>query len=235
MNNNNRIFQPNSIQKLYPNLKFHKIAPTEYNQPTPPKRSVSEPPVQTKPPSPQKPSEQIPKPLIKEAKKVEIREPTPPKSPVIEPSPPTPPKPKEKIKRPNRVKPDPKPKPDRASTIPNKGERGLQRKYTIEQKKEMFLNKLSRKSVKNAEKEISKINEVIEQSEGDLSKLEKEEKALKSRLKLINTAKFFSNKNDMEKDVININNDCREITPIKESSPQKPSSPCSSQGSSRGD
>lgn len=223
------MFKPNPIQRLYPNLQFHKITPSQHTFFEPPKRSLSEPPVQTKPQPPKKVIEKREKTPIKEVKKVEIREPTPPKSPVVEEKVETPKKPKNTVKRPNRLKPEPKPEPQRETPIPKKGERGLQKKYTMDQRKDMYLNKLSRKSIKNAEKEISKINEVIESVDGDHQKLEEVERHLKSQLKLINTAKFFtlSTKEDNNNIIENVNN-----TPREETTPQEsPTSPIS-QGSS---
>jgi hypothetical protein len=214
------MFKPNPIQKLYPNLQFHKIVPTEHTLIQPTKRSNSEPPVQTKPPITEKVTVTKEKTPIKEKKKVEIREPTPPKSPIKEEPVKTPEKPKEKVKRPNRVKPDPKPEPKRKTTIPQKGERGLQQKYSTEQRKDMYLNKLSRKSIKNAEKEINKINEIMEQVDGDHERLLQEEKNLKSRLKLINTAKLFTTDSiesgPTDKKIENNINNINEISENKE-------------------
>lgn len=99
---------------------------------------------------------------------------------------------KPKAKRPNRVKPEPKPETIRTTTIPKKGEQGLQPKYSFEQKKSIYLDKLSRKSCKNAEKEISKVNEILEKVGHDPSQLKMVEREMKSKLKLINSAKFFA-------------------------------------------
>jgi hypothetical protein len=108
---------------------------------------------------------------------------------------------KPKQTRPNRLKPEPKPEPKRATQIPKKGEKGLQSQYTLEQKKQMYLDRLSRKSVKRAEQEVGKINEVLESVEHDPKRLSEEERKIKSRLKLINYAKFFATDNINEKTI----------------------------------
>lgn len=82
-------------------------------------------------------------------------------------------------------------KPLRKTQIPSKGEKGTQPKYTLEQRKQMYLNKLSRKSVKKAEIEVSQVNEVLERNEHSIEEIVKEERELKRKLKLVNTAKFF--------------------------------------------
>lgn len=101
------------------------------------------------------------------------------------------PLPKAKITR-NRAKPEPKPEPERESQIPKKGERGLQSKYSFDQRKQIYLERLSRKSVKLAEKEVSAVNEVLERNEHNPERLKDDERQLKRKLKLINYAKFFT-------------------------------------------
>ena len=81
----------------------------------------------------------------------------------------------------------------RLSQIPVKGERGLQKKYTEEQRKNIYLERLSRKSIKNAEKEIVKVNEVLDSVEHNPDKLREAERDVKNKLKLINYAKYFTN------------------------------------------
>ena len=201
------MFKPTPLQKLYPHLNFTRIEP--------PSRSVSQPPIPTQivPPVVEKPKviekvveRPVPvevKPIIKEeieksskvTKKVKVVEKEPPK---VETKPEPvkveePPKPKQS--RPNRLKPEPKPEPKRGSQIPKKGEKGLQSQYTLEQKRQMYLDRLSRKSVKRAEQEVGKINEVLESVEHDPKRLGEEERKIKSRLKLINYAKFFATDN----------------------------------------
>lgn len=97
-----------------------------------------------------------------------------------------------KVKRPNRAKPEPKPEPVRETQVPVKGERGLQLKYTTEQRKQIYLDRLSRKSIKNAEKEIARVNEVLESVEHNPERLKAAEKEVKQRLRLINYAKYFT-------------------------------------------
>ena len=96
------------------------------------------------------------------------------------------------IKRPNRSKPEPKPVPDRDTVLPSKGEKGLQRKYTQEQRKQMYLDRLSRKSIKTAEREVTAVNEVLEKVGNSVEGLKEEEQRLKKGLKLVNYAKFFT-------------------------------------------
>lgn len=84
------------------------------------------------------------------------------------------------------------PPPVRASQIPVKGERGLQKKYTTEQRKTMYLNRLSKKSLKNAEKEVAEVNAVLESVDHDPVRLQEKEREIKKSLRLINYAKYFS-------------------------------------------
>ena len=100
--------------------------------------------------------------------------------------------PQPKRTRPNRAKVLPKPEPERDSVIPVKGEQGLQSKYSLEQRKQIYLTRLSRKSIINAEKEIAKVNEVLEGVDHDVDKLKRVEKEIKGKLKLINYAKYFT-------------------------------------------
>jgi hypothetical protein len=108
----------------------------------------------------------------------------------------------------SKPKPKPKGEPLRDNPIPKLGEKGLQRKYSMEQRKQLYLDQLSKKSVKRAEQEVSKVNAVLEKVEHSPTLLAMEEKEIKNRLKLINTAKFFivgkdnniiENDNDNEK------------------------------------
>lgn len=181
--------QQNVLEKLYPHLRFNQIRPANRSLSEPPPvkielPSVSQKPeitekiieavVNDKPPTPKKESPK--KPLVeivhKKEKKVKITE-TP-------------------MERPRPVEhPEPLEQPIRTSQIPNKGEKGLQRKYSTEQRKSMYLDKLSRKSVKRAELEVNKVNEVLEKVEHSQTRLKNEERDIKNRLKLINTAKLF--------------------------------------------
>jgi len=90
-----------------------------------------------------------------------------------------------------------RPRPVRESQLPVAGERGLQPRYSNDQKREMFLSKLSRKSVKRAEQEVNAINDVLVAAEHCPEKLRQEETILKHRLKLINNAKFFAIDNNI--------------------------------------
>lgn len=198
------MFQPTPLQKLYPHLNFARIEP--------PSRSVSQPPKQTPPPPPvvQQPKviekvvekpvpvkiepvvEKVVEQPVKVSKKVKVVEKQPVKT---EPEPEPVKVDKPKVPRPNRLKPEPKPEKARESQIPQKGEKGLQAQYTLEQKKAMYLDRLSRKSVKRAEQEVSKINEVLTSVEHNPKLLAEEERKVKNRLKLINYAKFFATNN----------------------------------------
>jgi hypothetical protein len=208
------MFQPSGLQKLYPHLNFSRIAPpsvTMHRQPNvvrstsvhSNKSTVSD----TK-------TEKIEKMPIKEEEKEEITQIERPKEEVVKkkvkvvdpvkieddklehPKLEEKIEPKKKVARPNRVKTEPKPEPERESQIPVKGERGLQKKYSQEQRKQIYLDRLSRKSVKNAEKEIAKVNEVLESAKHDPTKLKEIEREVKGKLKLINYAKYFAQSND---------------------------------------
>lgn len=198
------MFQSTPLQKLYPHLNFSRIeAPSRSNSQTP-KMVIEKPLVIEKPkviekveekPVPVKTEPVIEKVIekpIKVSKKVKVPEPEPVK---IEPEPEPVKIDKPKVPRPNRLKPEPKPEKGRESQIPQKGEKGLQPQYTLEQKKAMYLDRLSRKSVKRAEQEVSKINEVLTAVEHNPKRLEEEERRVKNRLKLINYAKFFASDN----------------------------------------
>jgi hypothetical protein len=191
----------NLYQKLYPNLKFTQVIPPTRSVSQDPKPVLKTPVVETRPQIIEKIDTIIEKPPTidppKEKDKVEqpaitdepVKAQTPKKSVKV------------KIPRPNRLKPEPKPKPVRDSQLPIKGEQGLQRRYTEEQRKNIYLERLSRRSVKAAEKEIAKVQSVLESNEGSRQRLNDEEKRLKGQLRLINTAKFFaatSNINDKQ-------------------------------------
>ena len=201
------MFQQNSLAKLYPHLQFGRIpAPSVSQSKIPnPIRSTSvhsnrsvnseknlsereKTPIREDSPPVVKNEEPVKK--TEKIKKVKVVEPTPEPPKPIEPPKPT------VVKRPNRVKPEPKPEPKRVSQVPVKGEQGLQRKYTADQRKQMYLDRLSRKSVKNAEKEIAKVNEVLESVDHDVQKLAEVEREFKGKLKLINYAKYFTGQQD---------------------------------------
>lgn len=104
-------------------------------------------------------------------------------------------KPTEPIEESKPVKRKGKPVPKeavRATVLPQKGERGLQKKYTDEQRRELYLSQLSKKSVKNAEKEVQEVQQVLESIGRSRDSLDNEEKTLKNRIKLINRAKYFA-------------------------------------------
>jgi hypothetical protein len=208
------MFSQNKLSTLYPNLNFSRLAPPSRSVSLPPKAPIEVEPVKTPIPVPEaitvKPevvqttepetSRVTEKELAKKPKKdkrvaigaSETVEPTEPEQ--------AKPPPKPKISRPNRVKAEPKPEPVRASVIPKTGERGLQRKYSIQQRKQIYLDKLSRKSVKNAEKEIEQVNKVLEKNNHDVDKLKEEERATKRYLSLINTAKYFTTATNIKND-----------------------------------
>ena len=206
------MFGPNKLAQLYPHLNLSRTIPPSAKAPEPSKtfskpvpvekRSISierpkrcrtpqppverpETPVQTKEPVTPK------KVTIEEPVKEEVREPSPAKVETTE---------KTVIKRPNRVKTEPKPVPVRESCIPQKGEKGLQRKYTPEQRKQMYLDRLSRKSVKNAEKEVEAVTRVLDDVGGTVDGLVKAEKAIRGQLRLINYAKYFTTSSNIEQD-----------------------------------
>lgn len=148
--------------------------PIEKREPDPPKTVKIESPKRAKSPTPEKPVEK-------------------PQTPVKEDKESKPPK--VRSKRPNREKKAPKPEPVRETVLPKAGEQGLQRRYTAEQRKQMYLDRLSRMSVRKAEAEVAKVNEMLDQFEGDTDKLKEAERQLKGKIKLINRAKFFATNN----------------------------------------
>jgi len=95
-----------------------------------------------------------------------------------------------------------------AETVyPVKGQRGLQKRYTEEQRRDIYLSQLSKKSVKKAEEEVGKISQFLETVDFDRAKLKEEEKAIKKRLKLVNRAMFFTGDNIKPKDESNRTNE----------------------------
>jgi hypothetical protein len=195
------MFQQNSLARLYPHLNFSRVDNPSRSRSEPPintprpqtvekkpeitEKTVEKPKSPTKEKTPEKPKKKKSPKKKSPTKKVEIKEPSPVKNTPTE-------QPINKSTRPNRVKPEPKPKPKRESQIPSKGERGLQRKYTQEQRRQIYLDRLSRKSIKNAEKEVAEVNKVLDGVENNYQKLLEEEREVKRKLKLINYAKFFS-------------------------------------------
>ena len=191
------------LQKLYPHLNFSHIQTAVRSRSEPPPvnpppvimsrpepvlevKTETKPVIEEKPQTPEPPKEKSPVKQPEKPKERPKKSPKPPAVVIVEPeveTPPPPPKP--------TGKPKPKGKPLRTDPIPKKGERGLQKKYTLEQRKEMYLEQLSKKSVKRAEMEIQKVNEVLSKVEHSPNRLNKEEKEIKRQLKLINTAKFF--------------------------------------------
>lgn len=86
----------------------------------------------------------------------------------------------------------PKPTPSRESHLPQAGERGLQSKTTIEQKREYYLARLGRKSVAKAEEEVNQVQAVLEEVGGTVDGVKAKEQELRRQLKLINYSKFFA-------------------------------------------
>lgn len=194
------MFKQNNLAKLYPHLKFGGLqqlrersvsAGRHTPQPIVREKSIERPPKIVKFADPPAKIEEIPKPseILEEKPKIDIVDP------------PTEIKPSKDLEikvndllqtPPVKLENKGKPKPKRNSVIPKKGERGLQNKYTLEQKREMYLNQLSRKSVKRAEAEVAKVNQMLDECKNDLENLEHEEKKVKGRLRLINVAKYFA-------------------------------------------
>lgn len=205
------MFGQNKLAQLYPHLNLSRTMPPAVKAQEPPKpapkpapvekRSISiERPKRQQTPEPPKKREQTPEPpkevvtprqvKISDPPKEEVRELTPPKEEVVQ---------KPITKRPNRVKPEPKPAPVRESQVPQKGEKGLQKKYTQDQRRQMYLDRLSRKSVKNAEKEVEAVTQVLEQAGGTEAGLLAAEKAVRGQLRLINYAKYFTGGSNIDK------------------------------------
>lgn len=199
------MFTNNKLAQLYPHLNLSRTMTPTPKVSEPPKEAVQRPPVGTRSISIERPKrsptpakevkrDKSPEPVkeptiirsvtIVEPPKVEIEEfvPTKPASHVI--------------KRPNRIAKSVPPVPVRDSQVPRQGERGLQRKYSVDQKRQMYLDRLSRKSVANAEKELERVTDVLDKAEHNAEKLIAMERAIKGQLKLINYAKYFSISNE---------------------------------------
>lgn len=215
----------NPIARLYPNLVIRKVeAPsirslsqerskTPIEQPKPILKPAPKPTeTVSREKSPEKVIEKlpevIPEPKVEKKKRVKVTEPIEkvieePK-PEPKPDPKPEPKPEPKRARPNRasgrvrdmLKGEPT---QRESVVPQLGESGFKPKYTPEQRQAQYLERLSRKSVKNAEKEVAQVLEVLDSVGHDPAKLKEEERLVKKRLSLINTAKYFTTSNNIQK------------------------------------
>lgn len=172
--------QPRSVEQVQPIIKHTEPSiPLVPSQPVPEPVSLPIEPV----------AEPVAVPVVE--KKVVVKEPAKPKA-----------KPKAKQTRPNRVK-GTVPKPDdpiRAKVQPGPGEQGFANKYSVEQRKAMYMERLSRKSVKNAEKEIGEVNEVLDRVGNCANELRIHEQAVKKQMKLINYAKFFADEKEKQPD-----------------------------------
>ena len=170
------------LQALYPHLNFSRIpAPSQLLVPSFGKR-ISQP---------------VPDVPVSELAE-SVPEPESVPESVLEPESVPEPVKKLVVARPTRQPPVVKPEPKRGSHLPVKGERGIQRKYTAEQKKEMYMNRLSRKSIANADKEVEAVNAVLDEIGHDPIKLAEKEKDIKRQLQLISYSKFFTGTNAIE-------------------------------------
>ena len=187
--------QQNPLYNKYSSLNLTRLQALRRSnslEPAPRSKSPSIA-VQTSPPKP------APKTILKTntststspQKKVQIVEPVPPE--VETPPDPIPPLPLPPVETVETAEPvvEPNQIPIRLNVVPKKGERGLQRKWTMEQRRQQYLNKLSRKSLKRAEAEVSEVHKVLEESNYDEKKILDEEKRLKGKLKLVDCAKLF--------------------------------------------
>lgn len=66
-------------------------------------------------------------------------------------------------------------------------------KISIDEKRQKYIDRLSRKSVKSAEKEMANVERIIEETKGDVQQMDYCKKELKRQMKLIDVAKFFAN------------------------------------------
>lgn len=203
----------NILSSLYPNLNsggFSSLGPAALRGRTPApsintiierQRSLSRPGEHAAPLSPPAPASPI---RERSASTKRVRIEVPPKpDPEPEPEPEavpeeTRPPDGRKGKASNKPKPKPKPKRVREKPLPKKGEKGCQPTYSETQRREMFLDALSRKSVGKAQAQVDQINNKLDEFDGQREKIVKREKELKSELKLINLAKYFSGGNDIE-------------------------------------
>lgn len=93
---------------------------------------------------------------------------------------------------PSKPKPKPKGRPRiRPQHVP---------KMDLETRKQHYINRLARTSVKKADEECEKIKELVDNVENDPDKLKEVEKETRKKLKLINTAKFFMDFPDIKKE-----------------------------------
>lgn len=187
------------LSRLYPNLNIRRLGENNRTRSISATRIVPEPILPT---ATQKPAVvETPKPLpvvvtepevVQPAIAVEVPKPVEPviETPVIV----TPEVPKVAPKKTKRVTlPEPETiKPIRPSQIPNKGEKGLQKRYSEEQRREMYIQQLSKKSVRRAEAEVAKVQQILESCDHSDVKLKRLESQVKGQLRLISTAKFFT-------------------------------------------
>lgn len=92
------------------------------------------------------------------------------------------------------------------ATDKKRGNRGrFVKKYSDEDKKKMYLDRLSKMSIKKAQNELARVEETIKEIEGtegdgDLEqKIATETKRLKTKMKLVNYAKFVALQNKCDK------------------------------------
>lgn len=202
-------FKQNGLYNQYASLNLTRLSAMRRAETPQPVRRSHSPSIQTQTDSPKSP----PKPILKKSvstqspKTVKIVE---PEEEVVE----EPPKP-ESPKAPSPVKTEPppkpipaeKPKPVRATVVPKKGEKGLQKKWTSEQRRQQYLNKLSRKSLKRAEAEVNEVQKVLHEADYNEEKINETEKALKTKLKLVNCAKLFLLETEPEEEDSKLDND----------------------------
>lgn len=174
-----------TLNRLYPNLNLSSIihsrpiSTLNLNRPTPPIIKEEPKPVERtqeeKPPVNEKKEE--PKPSVKPPKPI--------------------PKPKEPVDETITLKgkpKDPEKQPDQPNKkiiYPKKGQRGIQKRISDEERKTAYLDRISRLSVKKAETKMQAMEEVLKENNCDKEELKKTERDLKKKLKLINEAYLF--------------------------------------------
>lgn len=170
------MFQTNNLQKLYPHLQFRTPEVTRSKSPI--RELLNRPPLPHVPEQVSRvesppPVVEIALPPVAVEPRVEPRvEPQvePPVESVVESVVEVEPRVEKRGRKPSAYKP----------------------KFSNEQKRDIYLDRLSRKSVHLAEKEITEVNIMLEEIGHNDQKLEELKAETKKRMNLINRAKYFT-------------------------------------------
>lgn len=202
----------NIYNSLYPSLKYYKkLAKKGPNASVHWSSAIPQPPVaQTTPtvlsspepvitkPDTSELSVTAPAPVVDEPVPV-VDEPAPVES-VDEPVVDEPVVVKKRVGRPRMA---PKPKPKSKSKVDVADAKKFGANMTMEARKEAFMNRISKKSVAKADKEVEELHQVLDTVGHSEEQLNKETKELRKKIRLINTSKLFLHHSNIEKsDVI---------------------------------